>query len=166
MNTQANTTKSTRGHSLAKSAAPIVDAALKAPRAKKADKPEAKPTVVEVVTQSTTDTPVIRKTIVPGKYKAQYAAHNGGCGDDMHLELTAATTTKDAETGRTVLDWPALQAIAEQNGLDVAKYAGLNNGQKRMNVGNRMRGLLKAGKDVKIGKRTFKAEDAKAAGDK
>jgi len=100
----------------------------------------------------------VRRSIVPMKFKARYAAHGGTCGDDMALELKAATTTRNADK-REVLDVEALWAIAKVNEIDVAKYVDLNNGQKRMNVGNKLRGKLAAGADVVIGTRTFKAED-------
>ena len=179
MTTHTETTKSTRGHTLAKSAVAMTATAVKTKQAKadktkqaKADKPkvEAEPTtdapvVAAPVAEPTTDAPKVRRSKVPAKYKEKYAKNNGGCGDDMHRELTAATTAPNAD-GRLTLDWPALQAIAKQNGIDAAKYEGYNNGMKRMNIGNKLRGLLGAGTDVKIGKFTFKAEDAKAAGDK
>ena len=86
------------------------------------------------------------------------AKHGGTCGDDMALELKAATTMLNADK-RETLDLAALKAIAAENGIDTAKYEGMNNGQWRMNIGNKLRGALKGGKDVTIGKRTFKAED-------
>jgi hypothetical protein len=100
----------------------------------------------------------VSRSIVPMKFKARYAKNAGTCGDDMALELKAATTTRNADK-REVLDTEALWAIAKANGLDVAKYVDLNNGQKRMNVGNKLRGLLAAGTDVVVGTRQFKAED-------
>lgn len=100
----------------------------------------------------------VSRSIVPMKFKARYAANAGTCGDDMALELKAATTTRNADK-REVLDVEALWAIAKANTIDVAKYVDLNNGQKRMNVGNKLRGRLAAGEDVIIGKRKFKAED-------
>lgn len=109
-----------------------------------------------MVTEVTT--PPRRRSIVPAKYKANYAKHNNTCGDDIALELKAATTKQDPD-GRDVLDVETLWAIAKANELDVTKYVSLNNGQKRMNVSNKLRGLLKAGKDVVIGKRTFAAAD-------
>ena len=100
----------------------------------------------------------VRRSIVPMKFKERYAKHGGTCGDDMALELKAATTTRNADK-REVLDVETLWAIAKLNQIDVAKYVGLNNGQKRMNVGNKLRGLLAAGTDAKIGKRKFAAEN-------
>lgn len=100
----------------------------------------------------------VRRSIVPMKFKERYSKTGGTCGDDMALELKAATTTRNADK-REVLDVEALWAIAKANAIDVAKYVDLNNGQKRMNVGNKLRGKLAQGADVVIGKRTFKAED-------
>lgn len=135
--------------------------AAKAPAKPKATKPakaEAAPADGEQ--------PAVKRSIVPKSFKDKYAKHGGTCGDDMALELKAATTTQNADK-RDCLDLEALRAIASQNGLDgvldgyIAKA--LNNGQLRMNIGNKLRGLLKAGTDVTIGtgknKRVFKAED-------
>lgn len=165
MTTHTETTKSTRGHTLAKSAVAMTATAVKTKQAKADKTKQAKADKPKVEAEPTTDAPKVRRSKVPAKYKEKYAKNNGGCGDDMHRELTAATTAPNAD-GRLTLDWPALQAIAKQNGIDAAKYEGYNNGMKRMNIGNKLRGLLGAGTDVKIGKFTFKAEDAKAAGDK
>ena len=112
---------------------------------------EAHPEAAQAVEEAKADT---RRSIVPRKYKVRYAAHQSTCGDDMALELKAETTLP---TGK--LNWEALKAIAEANGLDVEKYASLNPGQKRMNIGNRLRGKLDRGEDVTIGTRRFAAED-------
>lgn len=184
MELHGNTTKSSKGHTLAKSAGvtlPITTNARKAQDAKGGKTPKEKTvtrlakelkakiegqTPQPVVEAPAADAaPKVRRSKVPAKYKEKYAKNNGGCGDDMHRELTAATTAPNAD-GRLTLDWPALQAIAKQNGIDAAKYEGYNNGMKRMNIGNKLRGLLGAGTDVTIGTRVFKAEEAKAAGDK
>lgn len=100
----------------------------------------------------TEDNPI--RSIVPAKFKAAYSEHQGTCGDKMGLALKAATTHKNSE-GRDALDLPALKAIAKLNAVDVSRYEGLNPGQWRMNVGNKLRGLLKAGKKVMIGKQVF-----------
>jgi len=106
--------------------------------------------------------PKVRRSIVPMKFKARYASHAGTCGDDMALELKAATT-KLNEDKRETLDVEALFRIAAANGIDTAKYLNLNNGQKRMNVGNKLRGMLNAGRDVVVDRRTFRAEDHEIA---
>lgn len=144
--------------------APVV-AAEPAPKAKpaKAAKPASEPKVKAAKPAKATkptknaepaSPPVIRRSIVPLRFKQQYAQHNDTNGDRVATVLKQATTTVNAD-GRECLDLAALTAIAAANGIDVAKYASLNNGQKRMNVGNRMRGMLKNGQKVVIGKQTF-----------
>lgn len=99
------------------------------------------------------------KSIVPSKFKAAYAAHNDTNGSPLSLALKKATTMTNDE-GRETLDVKALKAIAKAHGIDFTPYEGLNNGQKRMNVGNKLRGLVKAGKPVTIGGKAFKSESA------
>jgi hypothetical protein len=96
-----------------------------------------------------------RRSIVPQRYKVAYAAKGGHNGDKVAKALKAATTTTNKD-GRECLDLPALVAIAKENGVDFAPYAGLNNGQKRMCVGNKLRGILEAGeRKVRIAGQTF-----------
>lgn len=110
---------------------------------------------------------VLKGTVVPVKYKVAYAAHDGTCGDNMALYLKDKTTKLD-HTGKVhVLDVDALWAIARENGIDgEAKYGHVNNGQKRMNIGNLLRGLIRNGVTVSIQGKRFaklvKAEDAPA----
>lgn len=140
----------------AKAAKPVVEQA-----APEAPAPVTKSTpVTDAPALNADGTPIekVRRSIVPMKFKERYSKHGGTCGDDMAMELKAATTTRNADK-REVLDVEALWAIAKSNKIDVAKYLDLNNGQKRMNVGNKLRGRLAAGADVVIGARTFKAED-------
>lgn len=94
------------------------------------------------------------RSIVPLRFKEQYAAHNDTNGSKLALALKSATTIKNAD-GRDSLDVAALRAIAEQNAIDFGKYEHLNNGQKRMNVGNKLAGLLKNGEKVTVGTRVF-----------
>lgn len=150
-------------------------AAPKAPKAAKGKAPAAPKTVkakdigaTGTVIDPETGEAVVKvvKSIVPAKFKERYAKNNGTCGDDMAKELKAATTMLNSDK-RETLDVEALKRVAAQNGLGetldgyIAKK--LNNGQLRMNVGNKLRGLLKAGTDVTVGtgktKRVFKAED-------
>ena len=137
--------------------------AAKAAKAAKAALVETAPLATvtpEPVIDAATGEPLVkvRRSIVPMRFKERYAKHGGTCGDDMALELKAAKTMLNADK-RETLDLAALKAIAAENGIDTAKYEGMNNGQWRMNIGNKLRGALKGGKDVTIGKRTFKAED-------
>jgi hypothetical protein len=101
---------------------------------------------------------VLKGTVVPVAYKAAYAEHNDTCGDRVALALKDATT-KVVEN-RSVLDVDALRKIAKDNGIDFAPYEHLNNGQKRMNVGNKLRGLVRDGEPVKIAGKTFEGAAA------
>lgn len=111
---------------------------------------------------------VIKGTIVPLRYKAAYAEHNDTCGDRVALALKEATQmvvddldNPDNPSGkRTVLDVKALWAIAKANGVDYSKYERLNNGQKRMNVGNKLRGMVRDGIPVKIAGKTYEGNAA------
>jgi hypothetical protein len=49
--------------------------------------------------------------------------------------------------------------VAKINGIDHSVYDHLNNGMRRMNIGNRLRGKLRRGEDVIIGDETIKAEE-------
>ena len=62
----------------------------------------------------------------------KYDKTNGSvnCGDAIALALAG-------------VDFDALMTFAAQVGIDTAKYDHLNAGQKRMNVGNRLRTLVK-----------------------
>lgn len=110
--------------------------------------PAHKPTTIA----RTADNPA--KSIVPSKFKAMYAEHNDTNGAKLNMALKAYTTTKNAE-GRDALNLDLLREVATTNGIDFARYEKLNNGQKRMNVGNKLAGLVKAGKTVVIGKQKF-----------
>jgi len=104
------------------------------------------------------------KSIVPPKFKVAYAEHGGTNGDNVALALKALETKN--EDGRPTLDWKVMQQVAKANDIDIAAYAHLNAGQKRMNLGNRLRGMIKAGKTVVIGNKriaTIRTPEAKAA---
>lgn len=91
-------------------------------------------------------------SIVRGRYKKEYGkpAH---CGDEMALAF--AGFVQDEEGG---LDLGKLAQVAGANGVDLKRWSHLNNGQKRMNLGNVLRGLIRKGTDVKVGSKTFKGE--------
>lgn len=113
-----------------------------------ARKPSHKPSEV----QSTERNPA--KSIVPPSFKARYAEHNDSNGDRVALALAAFVHGVNAD-GRPATDLVKLRQVAKDNGIDYSRYEGLNVGQQRMNVGNRLRGILKAGKPVVIGKQRF-----------
>lgn len=124
--------------------APAAPAAPKAPAKKaKTKKASAKSTKGKKAKKQA-------NSLVPARYKEKYAAHDQSNGDTIAKRLKEATETTNAD-GRPCLDEPKLKAIAKANGIDYTPYAHLNNGQKRMNVGNKLRGLVKSGTPVKIG---------------
>lgn len=102
-----------------------------------------------------------KRSIVPAKFKAAYADSRDTCGDKMAMALKDATTTTNTD-GRECLDVPALAAIAKANGLSMSPYSHLNNGQKRMCVGNKLRGLAEQGTVVVIGAQRFAGANKKA----
>lgn len=95
-----------------------------------------------------------QKSIVPVRFKERYADHGDSNGDRVAHALKAATLTKN-DDGRPAVDLAALHAIADSNGIDWKAYAKLNAGMQRMNIGNRLRGMLKNEKGVVIGKQRF-----------
>lgn len=107
-------------------------------------------------------------SIVPKAYKAAMAEHKDTNGSKLALVLKEATTTVNDE-GRAVLDVEALWKIATANGIDHKPYKDLNNGQKRMNIGNKLRGLVADGETVNIagtklsGDGAIKSKTAQAA---
>lgn len=130
----------------AKASAPKADKPAKTAKVKAA--PKHKPS--DIV--STEANPA--KSIVPVKFKEKYADHDGSCGDKLAYSVKSFLETKNAD-GRTVLSMERLAELASDNGIDFGKYKHLNNGQQSMNVRNRLRGLLKAGKKVRVGKQVF-----------
>lgn len=151
---------------IAKPEAPQPDAVTLAPAATptKTEKPaKAKKAATSKKTKAAKakdgDAPAPR-SIVPAKFKARYAEHDGSNGDKIAAAFKSYTTTTN-EDGRECMDEDKLAEVAKANGIDLSKYKAMNNGQKRMNVGNRLRGMLKAGQTVNIG--GIKFADAKKA---
>lgn len=128
-------------------------AIAKAAKPKKTDLKPHQPSTIKPTDQNPA------KSIVPVSFKKQYAAHNDTCGRPINMALKEYTTTTN-EDGRDALDLDRLQEVAMANGFDAAKlYGHLNRGQQRMNVGNKLAGLVKQGKTVIIGKRKFANAD-------
>ena len=121
-------------------------------QAKPAKEAKAKPAKDETsVGEETRKNP---RSIVPTSFKRVYAQFGGTCGDNIATALKRATTTKNKD-GRECLDIEALREIARENGVDFSRYEHLNNGQKRMNVGNKLRGIVEAGGKVTIAGKRF-----------
>ena len=103
-----------------------------------------------------------------------------GCADALDQWMTATFMTPAPKGKRMVLDLHSFVAFAEENGINTAKYEGLNVGMIRMNITNILRGRLRKGHDVtfngkvvvkgaadpvaevKKAKRTKKADEAQA----
>lgn len=77
--------------------------------------------------------------VIAPTYRERYKAENG-CGDDLMQTLREKFC--DAK-GQLLVE--AFKAWATRLGLWADKYDALNNGMKRMNVGNKVRAALKAG---------------------
>lgn len=83
------------------------------------------------------------KSKISAKKKAEYGKDQN-CGDEMAEVLK--TYCEGNVVGSTI-------EIGHQNGIDVvAKYGHLNAGMMRMNLGNILRGRIKAGHKVVIGR--------------
>lgn len=80
------------------------------------------------------------KDIVPSKYRDQYAANKGTCGDFIASELSAVM-----EGGIDML-----KGVKKANGIAESAWAGLNNGQQRMNVSNALRAAYLRGEEIDI----------------
>lgn len=100
------------------------------------------------------------KSIVPVRFKQRYAAHGNTNGDEVAYAVTEFITVTNAD-GRPALSLDKIKELAKTNNIDTSRYEGLNMGQWSMNVRNRLRGLLKAGTTIVVGKRKF-ADKAKA----
>lgn len=100
----------------------------------------------------------ISGSIVRERYRAIYkeSAVPNSNDDDLAGACYKYLTNDDGD-----LDLVALASLARDNGLTLDKWSHLNNGQKRMCLGNALRGLLRKGTDVVIG--TTKIRGAKQA---
>lgn len=97
------------------------------------------------------------KSVIRPKYRAIYRPQDDTCADAFVEAFKAFTEDGD---GRMDLD--ALQKVATDNGVDMKPYAHLNNGMKRMNLGNKLRGMQRNNVTVWIGKQKFEALAPKA----
>jgi hypothetical protein len=87
-----------------------------------------------------------KKDAIGAGYREKYGK-TGHCGDDIASALKDYVTD---EKGK--IDQDKLWDVAKANGIDMNKYAHLNIGMQRMNLGNRLRGMHNKGLEVKIGK--------------
>lgn len=92
------------------------------------------------------------RSIVPAKYKARYGKA-GTVGDELADALTAYCHGEDGISPMKIVE------IGKQNGIDVLDRWGQRNlGQQRMNLGNVLRGRLKRGEYVRVGKDEWNVE--------
>jgi len=120
---------------------------------------DASPTPIVVASETPAvdtapDTPrVIKGSIIKTKYKQQYKANGGNCGDTVAEELAEYVTV--VENKRPRLDLDRLRQVAKDNGLWKDSYSALNPGQMRMTVGNRLRVKYQSGAQIVIGGAPF-----------
>lgn len=94
------------------------------------------------------------KTIVRDEYRKNYNKDDN-CGDAIAVAMTAYLKPgKDGKVGK-VLDMDRLKKLAEDNDIQLSRWAALNNGQKSMNLRNVLRARAKKGDKVKIAGRIF-----------
>lgn len=92
------------------------------------------------------------RTVVKPRYKVEYKARKaeGGsgqdCNDDMARWCNQTFKTDEGKKSRLLLD--LFTAWCNENGIDISRWAHLNNGQKKMNAVNVARGMLRKGVDI------------------
>jgi hypothetical protein len=84
--------------------------------------------------------------VMTKKFLDKYG-RSGSCGDTLSSSLS--TYLVDPETGRT--DTSKFKRVATDNGIDYSKWSHLNMGQRRMLLGNVLRGMLRRGAHVTVG---------------
>lgn len=103
-------------------------------------------------------------SIVKPKYRQAYEVFDGTCGDAFADAFSVACRNGEGE-----FDVDALRGVATENGIDLdARWGHLNVGQRRMNLSNVLRGKVRRGDTVIIGRQPFEpvlGEDGKPTGD-
>lgn len=94
------------------------------------------------------------KGVIGAAYREKYGKARSN-EDDIANTLAEFVTDDKSKN----IDQDKLWDVAKQNDIDMNKYAHLNVGMQRMNLGNRLRGLRNKGIDVKIGKAVIKGEE-------
>tara|TARA_R100001594_G_scaffold33685_4_gene62442 strand:+ start:953 stop:1504 length:552 start_codon:yes stop_codon:yes gene_type:complete len=75
----------------------------------------------------------VPSSVVPSRYKERYGT-KANCGDELANCLDGIDSSSDA--------WSQLAA---DNGIDWSRWSHLNNGMRRMNLGNVLRNMAKKG---------------------
>ena len=93
------------------------------------------------------------------KYRTAYGKE-GHNGDDIALKLKEFCL---GEGGK--IDIAKVQRLCKDNKIEYSKYEHLNVGMQRMTVGNILRGKVRKGESIKVGKETIEgdAQEEKAA---
>lgn len=90
------------------------------------------------------------RSIVKKKYKEKYKPTKMTCGDDLAQKISHHVTYHDDEADKPMIDKAKLQRFAEANGCWVASYKSLNAGMQRMNIRNRLSGLMRKDPKFKV----------------
>lgn len=109
------------------------------------------------------DDGIAKSGMMKKEYHDRYMAQGGGCGDNVDLEMRAAftietiekyVTKKGEEKERKIsrVDIAALREFGEEIELWNEKWENFNPGAQRMNLANRIRGAIRNGAVIKLGK--------------
>lgn len=90
------------------------------------------------------------KSIVKPKYRQIYKPHKMTNGDDLARELKDYLMVSENEDGKACVDEALLKRFAKANDCWTESYATLNVGQRRMNIGNRLRAKVRKDPEFKI----------------
>jgi hypothetical protein len=89
--------------------------------------------------------------VMTNKFAQKYG-RSGTCGDSLSEAITKFL--RDPDTGR--MSTSRFEQILEDNAINRSWYD-LNNGQRRMMVGNVLRGMIRRGRVVTVGDHKFAA---------
>lgn len=91
--------------------------------------------------------------VVDTKYREKYGKdrHNGDDVASAMADFLHPVTDEEKGTRAKKVDQDRLEKLCADNDIDYSKYAHLNIGMIRMNVGNILRGKVSRGEDVVIG---------------
>lgn len=90
--------------------------------------------------------------VMAKSYHTEYSSnpHGPGCGDTVDVEMRNAIMVVPEGEKEPRVDEAALRKIGDDAGLWREKWNGLNVGMRRMNLSNRIRGLLRNDADAKV----------------
>lgn len=90
--------------------------------------------------------------VMAKNYHDEYSSnpHGPGCGDSVDIEMRNAIMVLFEGDKTPRVDRAELRKIGEDCGLWKPSWEGLNVGMQRMNLANRIRGLLRNNPEVKV----------------